>query len=57
MDEVIEKLVADAKKQVEGFGYSEQWELLTETARRLEDLGHEALVLEYMIEDMEGGEE
>lgn len=54
---MIEKLVADAKKQVEGFGYSEQWELLTETARRLEDLGHEALVLEYMIEDMEGGEE
>lgn len=57
MDEVVEKIVAEAKKQVSGFGYTDQWQILSEAAQRLEDLGHEALKLEYMIEDMEGGEE
>lgn len=57
MDEVIEKIVAEAKKQVSEFGYSDQWQILSEAAQRLKDLGHEALKLEYMIEDMEGGEE
>lgn len=57
MDEVIEKIVAEAKKLSSDFGYSDQWTLLTEAARRLEELGHKALKLEYMMEDMEGGEE
>jgi hypothetical protein len=57
MDEVIEKIVAEAKKQVSEFGYSDQWKILSEAAQRLEDLGHEALKLEYMIEELEGGEE
>lgn len=57
MDEVVEKIVAEAKKQVSGFGYTDQWQILTAIAERLQDLGHEALMLEYMIEDLEGGEE
>lgn len=57
MDEVIEKIVAEAKKQVSEFGYNEQWQILTEVSQRLEDLGYEALKLEYMIEELEGGEE
>jgi len=56
MDEVVEKIVAEAKKQVPGFGYTDQWQILTAIAERLQDLGHEALKLEYMIEDLEGGE-
>lgn len=57
MDEVVEKIVAEAKKQVSGFEYTDQWQILTAIAERLQDLGHEALKLEYMIEDLEGGEE
>lgn len=57
MDEVVEKIVAEAKKQVSGFGYKDQWQILTAIAERLQDLGHEALKLEYMIDDVEGGEE
>ena len=57
MDEVVEKIVAGAKKQVSGFGYTDQWQILTAIAERLQDLGHEALKLEYMIDDVEGGEE
>ena len=54
---MIEKIVSEAKKQVSEFGYSDQWQILSEAAQRLEELGNEALKLEYMIEDMEGGEE
>ena len=57
MDEVVEKIVAEGKKQVSGFGYTDQWQILTAIAERLQDLGHEALKLEYMIDDVEGGEE
>lgn len=57
MDEVVEKIVAEAKKQVSGFGYTDLWQILTAIAERLQDLGHEALKLEYMIDDVEGGEE
>ena len=57
MDEVVEKIVAEAKKQVSGVGYTDQWQILTAIAERLQDLGHEALKLEYMIDDVEGGEE
>ena len=57
MDEVVEKIVAEAKKQVSGFGYTDQWQILSEAAQRLEDMGNEALKLEYMIDDVEGGEE
>lgn len=57
MDEVVEKIVAEAKKQVSGFGNTDQWQIITAIAERLQDLGHEALKLEYMIDDVEGGEE
>uniref|UniRef100_UPI0040297C81 hypothetical protein n=1 Tax=Prevotella sp. TaxID=59823 RepID=UPI0040297C81 len=57
MDEEVEKIVADAKKQESGFAYTDQWQILTAIAERLQDLGHEALKLEYMIDDVEGGEE
>ena len=57
MDEVVEQIVAEAKKQVSGFGYTDQWQILTAIAERLQDLGNEALKIEYMIEDVEGGEE
>lgn len=57
MGEVVEKIVAEAKKQVSGFGYTDQWQILTAIAERLQDLGHEALKFEYMIDDVEGGEE
>lgn len=56
MDEVIEKIVAEAKKQVAEYGYGDQWVMLGEAARRLEDLGCDALKLEYLTEELEGGD-
>lgn len=57
MEEVIEKIVLTAKKLSKDYGYSDQWELLTEASRRLEELGEEALKLEYLMDKLEGGEE
>ena len=45
MDEVVEKIVAEAKKQVSGFGYTDQWQILTAIAERVHELGHEDLKL------------
>ncbi len=57
MEEVIEKIVLTAKKLSKDYGYSDQYELLTEASRRLEELGEEALKLEYLMDKLEGGEE
>ncbi|WP_155941881.1 hypothetical protein [Prevotella sp. AGR2160] len=57
MDGIIEDIVAYAKKKAKDFGYSDQYELLTEAGRRIDELGMEALKTEYMIEETKGGEE
>lgn len=57
MEEVIEKLMEQLKKATAGYGYSDQWQIYEELSRRIAETGEEALRQEYMIEDMEGGEE
>lgn len=57
MEALIESLVKDIKTAVSDYVYIDQWEILNELSRRISELGDEALKLEYMTEDMEGGDE
>lgn len=52
MDETIEKIVADALRAVDDFTYSDQYELLSEVARRLQEAADTALKTEYMLDGM-----
>lgn len=49
--------MTEIKKRMEGYGYSDQWQICEELSRRFSEMGEEALKQEYMIEDMEGGAE
>lgn len=57
MEALIETLVKNIKMAVSDYGYMDQWEILDELSRRISELGDVALKLEYMTEDMEGGDE
>ena len=57
MEALIESLVKDIKTAVPDYGYIDKWEILNELSLRISELGDEALKLEYMTEDMEGGDE
>ncbi len=48
MDETIEKIVNQAKAAVRGYCGDDQYMIYEEVARRLQEEGHEALMLEYM---------
>lgn len=57
MEALIDTLVRNIKAAVADYGYGDQFEILNELGRRVAELGDEALKLEYMVIDMEGGDE
>lgn len=52
MDETIEKIVKAAKEAVSGYGGDDQYMILEEVCRRLQEEGHNALMVEYMREEV-----
>lgn len=57
MDETIEKIVKAAKEAVSGYGGDDQYMILEEVSRRLQEEGHNALMVEYMMEEVENEDE
>lgn len=57
MEEVIEDIVKYVQKKTCDFSYMDQYYMLTELSERMNDIGREALQIEYMIEEEKGGEE
>lgn len=57
MEGLIESIVETVKKRIGGYGYCDQWQIFDELSRRIMELGDEALKQEYMIDELEGGEE
>ena len=48
MDETIEQIVKAAKDAVSGYGGDDQYMILEEVCRRLQEEGQNALMVEYM---------
>lgn len=57
MEALIESIVEKVKSGIDSYGYCDRWQICEELSRRIAELGDEALKQEYMIDDMEGGEE
>lgn len=57
MDETIEKIVKAAKDAVSGYGGDDQYMILEEVSRRLQEEGHNALMVVYMREEVERDDE
>lgn len=57
MEALVETLMRNIKTAIADYGYGDQWQICNELSRRVAELGDEALKLEYMVDDMEGGEE
>lgn len=57
MNETIEKIVKAAKEAVSGYGGDDQYMILEEVSRRLQEEGHNALMAEYMMEEVERDDE
>lgn len=57
MEALIETIVEKVKLGIARYGYCDRWQICDELSRRIAELGDEALKQEYMIDDMEGGEE
>ena len=53
MDETIEKIVEFARKNIALYGNSDQYFILEEVCRRLQDEGSNALKMEYLMEEPE----
>ena len=53
MDETIEKIVEYAKKAIALFGNSDQYFILEEVCRRLQEEGSNVLRMEYFMEGTE----
>lgn len=53
MDEVIEKILNDAIKQVSGFGWADQSFILGEVSEKLVDYSHTCLINEYGMNEEE----
>lgn len=52
MDETIEQIVKAAKDAVSGYGGDDQYMILEEVCRRLQEEWHNALMVEYMREEV-----
>ena len=52
MGETIEQIVKAAKDAVSGYGGDDQYMILEEVCRRLQEEGHNALMVEYMREEV-----
>lgn len=57
MDETVEKIVKAAKEAVSGYGGDDQYMIYEEVIRRLQEEEHEALMVEYMREEVEDDEQ
>lgn len=53
MDETIEKIVEYTKKSISQFGNSDQYFILEELCRRLQEEGSNVLRMEYFMEETE----
>ncbi len=53
MDETIEQIVNYAQDKVAYYCGDDQFMIYEEVARRLQENGHEALMLEYMREEVD----
>lgn len=52
MDETIEQIVKTAMDAVSGYGGDDQYMILEEVSQRLQEEGHNALMVEYMREEV-----
>ena len=52
MDDTIEQIVKAAKEAVKCYGGDDQYMILEEVCRRLQEEGHNALMVEYMREEV-----
>ncbi len=57
MDETIEQIVKAAKEAVNGYGGDNQYMILEEVCRWLQKEGQNALMLEYMREEVMDNEQ
>lgn len=57
MDETIEKIVKATKEAVSGYGGDDQYMILEEVCRRLHEEGQNALMVEYMREEVMADEQ
>jgi hypothetical protein len=57
MDDTVEKIVNAAKEAVKGYGGDDQYMIYEEVIRRLQEEEHEALMLEYMREEVADDEQ
>ena len=56
-DETVEKIVKAAKAAVKGYGGDDQYMIYEEVIRRLQEEEHEALMVEYMREEVKDDEQ
>lgn len=57
MDEIIEKIVKAAKEAVKCYGGDDQYMILEEVSRRLQEEGRTALMVEYLGEEVSEDEQ
>lgn len=57
MDDTIEQIVKAAKEDVKCYGGDDQYMILEEVSRRLQEEGHTALMVEYLGEEVVNDEQ
>lgn len=57
MDDTIEQIVKAAKEAVKCYGSDDQYMILEEVSRRLQEEGHTALMVEYLGEEVVNDEQ
>lgn len=57
MDDTIEQIVKAAQEAVKCYGGDDQYMILEEVSRRLQEEGHTALMVEYLGEEVVNDEQ
>ena len=57
MDDTIEQIVKAAKEAVKCYGGDDQYMILEEVSRRLQEEGHTALMVKYLGEEVVNDEQ
>ena len=57
IDDTIEQIVKAAKEAVKCYGGDDQYMILEEVSRRLQEEGHTALMVEYLEEEVVNDEQ
>ena len=55
MDEVIEAILNEAMKKLEGFSFCDQSFIFSELSERFSELSHDALMTEYGLKEEDFG--